>query len=174
MGTLLRFPYEVRSHKDYFDDIPDTKLGKDAMDLAKHIVQTKAGHFHPEKFEDHYEKALRDLIRKKQAGEQIEAPKLGPPAKVINLMDALRQSLAGAETKKPPAPSQRRRQQSSPSRDLERKCTRHTRSAPDSRSHEAAGDRRTSASPAERGHTRSNQPGGREPYNRISGFAFIP
>jgi DNA end-binding protein Ku len=109
MGALLRFPYEVRDEKDYFDDIPDTKLGKDAMDLAKHIVQTKAGHFHPEKFEDHYEKALRNLIRKKQAGEHIEAPKSGPPAKVINLMDALRQSLAGAETKKPPAPSQRRR-----------------------------------------------------------------
>src|SRR5689334_13281897 len=45
MGTLLRFPYEVRDEKDYFDDIRDTKLGKDAMDLAKHIVQTKTGHF---------------------------------------------------------------------------------------------------------------------------------
>jgi DNA end-binding protein Ku len=68
---VLRFPYEVRSEKGYFDDISNSKLGKEAMDIAKHIVQTKSGHFHPEKFEDHYEKALRELIKKKQAGERI-------------------------------------------------------------------------------------------------------
>jgi Ku protein len=62
MGTLLRYPYEVRDEKEFFEDISESKLGKDAMDLAKHIVQTKSGHFHPEKFEDRYEKALRDLI----------------------------------------------------------------------------------------------------------------
>ncbi len=112
MGTLLRFPYEVRDEKDYFDDIRDTKLGKDAMDLAKHIVQTKVGHFGPGKFEDRYEKALHELIAKKQAGERIEAPKARAPAKVINLMDALKGSIAaerGGE-KKPPAPSQKRRE----------------------------------------------------------------
>jgi len=112
MGTLLRFPYEVRDEKDYFDDIRDTKLGKDAMDLAKHIVQTKVGHFRPGKFEDRYEKALHELIAKKQAGERIEAPKARAPAKVINLMDALKGSIAaerGGE-KKPPAPSQKRRE----------------------------------------------------------------
>jgi DNA end-binding protein Ku len=111
MGTLLRFPYEVRSEKAYFDDIPNSKLGKDAVDLARHIVETKSGHFHPEKFEDHYERALRELI-KKQAGERIEAPKEPPRGKVINLMDALRRSIeteGAAEMKKPPAPSQRRR-----------------------------------------------------------------
>jgi DNA end-binding protein Ku len=111
MGTLLRYPYEVRDEKNYFDDIPTTKPGKDAMDLAKHIVQTKSGHFHPEKFEDHYEKALRELIAKKQAGERIEAPKARSPAKVINLMDALKQSIAaeGGAKKKAPAQSRKRR-----------------------------------------------------------------
>jgi DNA end-binding protein Ku len=112
MGTLLRFPYEVRSEKGYFDDIPNSKLGKEAMDIAKHIVQTKSGHFHPEKFEDHYEKALRELIKKKQAGERIEAPKEPARGKVINLMDALKRSLeAGGKTvaKKPPAPSAKER-----------------------------------------------------------------
>ena len=78
--------------KDYFDDIPATKLGREAMELAKPIVQTKSGHFDPEKFEDRYETALRELIAKKQAGERIEAPHKAPP-KVINLMDALRQSI---------------------------------------------------------------------------------
>jgi DNA end-binding protein Ku len=110
MGTLLRYPYEVRDEKDYFDDIPTTKPGKDAMDLAKHIVQTKSGHFHPEKFEDHYEKALRELIAKKQAGQRIEVPKARPPAKVVNLVDALKQSIAAAGgAKKKPAQSRKQR-----------------------------------------------------------------
>jgi DNA end-binding protein Ku len=93
MGTLLRYPYEVRDEKDYFDDIADIRLKKDMLDLARHIVETKAGHFRPETFEDHYETALRELIARKSKGIKIEAPKRGEPAKVINLMDALRKSV---------------------------------------------------------------------------------
>jgi DNA end-binding protein Ku len=98
MGTLLRFPYEVRDSGEYFDDIPNVKLTKDMMDLARHIVETKAGHFKPREFEDHYEHALKELIEKKAKGEKIEAPKEQPTGKVINLMDALRRSVQ-AETK---------------------------------------------------------------------------
>ena len=56
------------------------------LELASHIVETKSGHFNPQKFEDHYEEALKELLKKKQAGEKIEAPKEREPAKVINLM----------------------------------------------------------------------------------------
>jgi riboflavin biosynthesis pyrimidine reductase len=38
VGTLLRYPYEVRSESEYFDDIQDVKLTKDMLDLAKHIL----------------------------------------------------------------------------------------------------------------------------------------
>jgi DNA end-binding protein Ku len=93
MGTLLRYPYEVRDENEYFDDIADVKLGKDMMDLAKHIVRTKSGHFEPDKFKDHYEAALKELIEKKSKGIKIEAPKERVPSKVINLMDALRRSV---------------------------------------------------------------------------------
>ena len=62
------------------------------LELASHIVETKSGHFEPEEFEDHYEDALKELLKKKQAGEKIEAPKERAPAKVINL-DALRRSV---------------------------------------------------------------------------------
>ena len=93
MGTLLRFPYEVRDSGEYFDEIPNVKLTKDMMDLAKHIVETKKGHFKPQAFEDHYEHALKELIEKKAKGEKIEAPKAEPTGKVINLMDALRRSV---------------------------------------------------------------------------------
>ena len=62
MGTLLRYPYEVRSADEYFDDIQDVKLTKDMLDLARHIVTQKAGRFEPGKFEDQYETALVDLV----------------------------------------------------------------------------------------------------------------
>jgi DNA end-binding protein Ku len=55
IGTLLRYPYEVRDGKEYFDQIQDVKVTKDMLDLAKHIVNQKAGDFEPEKFVDQYE-----------------------------------------------------------------------------------------------------------------------
>ena len=61
MGTLLRYPYQVRNQKEYFDDIQDVKVTKDMLDLAKHIVTQKTSSFDPEKFEDHYEEALVEL-----------------------------------------------------------------------------------------------------------------
>src|SRR5438105_2678743 len=103
LGMTLRYPYEVRKQSDYFDDIADEKIPKDMLELASHIVRTKAGHFKPEEFEDHYEEALKELLRKKQAGQKIEAPKAPTEAKVINLMDALRRSVqaerGGGETR---------------------------------------------------------------------------
>lgn len=63
------------------------------LELASHIVETKSGHFNPEEFEDQYEDALKELLKKKQAGVKIEAPKERTPAKVINLMDALKRSV---------------------------------------------------------------------------------
>jgi DNA end-binding protein Ku len=93
LGITLRYSYEVRKEDEYFEEIPEEKIPKDMLELASHIVETKSGHFEPEKFEDHYEDALKELLKKKQAGEKIEAPKERGPAKVINLMDALRRSV---------------------------------------------------------------------------------
>jgi DNA end-binding protein Ku len=93
MGITLRYPYEVRDQKEYFDDIENEKIPKDMLDLAIHIVETKKGTFEPEKFEDQYEDALKDLIRKKQKGEKIERPAERTPSNVVNLMDALRKSV---------------------------------------------------------------------------------
>ncbi|WP_407184259.1 Ku protein [Bradyrhizobium centrosematis] len=104
MGTLLRYPYEVRSETEYFDDIQDVKLTKDMLDLARHIVEKKSGAFEPELFEDHYETALIDLINKKRSGMPIAAkatPKSG--GNVINLMDALKKSIANEKDAAPAA-----------------------------------------------------------------------
>ena len=106
LGITLRYPYEVRKEEEYFDNIPDEKIPKDMLELASHIVETKAGHFEPEKFEDQYEDALKELIRKKQSGQPIERPERREPSKVINLMDALRRSVdASRESGKRQAPS---------------------------------------------------------------------
>src|SRR5438094_2818933 len=85
VGTTLRYPYEVRDEKPYFEDIPELKLPQEMLDLAAHIVQTKSGHFDPSRFEDRYENALIDLLKKQQAGEKIEAPRETPPPRVVNL-----------------------------------------------------------------------------------------
>src|SRR6266702_2885384 len=103
MGTLLRYPYEVRDEKDYFDDIQDVKVTKDMLDLAKHIVEQKSAAFEPDKFEDRYESALIDLINQKRNG--LPAAKAAPKSSgnVINLMDALKRSLASEKRSAPPA-----------------------------------------------------------------------
>lgn len=102
LATSLRYPYEVREAKGYFDEIPELKLPAEMKDLAAHIVDSMTTHFDPTQFEDHYENALVELLRAKQSG-RIVPPKEEPaPQRVINLMDALRASI-GAETKKKPA-----------------------------------------------------------------------
>jgi DNA end-binding protein Ku len=100
MGTLLRYPYEVRDEKEYFDEIQDVKVTKDMLDLAKHIVNQKAADFDPEKFEDHYEEALTELINAKRNGKTIAAKPRPRGENVVDLMDALKKSLA-SETAAP-------------------------------------------------------------------------
>jgi Ku protein len=94
LGTTLRYDYEVRDEKDYFSGVSSPKISKDMINLAAHILKTKETKFDPRKFKDEYEQALKKLIRRKAKGHTIEEPP--PPERtdnVINLMDALRQSL---------------------------------------------------------------------------------
>jgi DNA end-binding protein Ku len=109
MGTLLRYPYEVRDEAEYFDDIQDVKVTKDMLDLARHIVEQKAAEFEPGKFEDRYESALVDLVNQKRSGVALKPHgKARPGTNVVDLMTALQQSLKGGgaapkpKAKKPP------------------------------------------------------------------------
>jgi DNA end-binding protein Ku len=95
MGITLRYPYEVRKQDEYFDVIENEKVPKDMLELAMDIVDTKRGKFEPLKFEDEYEDALQELLKKKQKGEKIERPEEPSRGNVINLMEALRQSVKG-------------------------------------------------------------------------------
>ena len=96
VGTTLRYDYEVRDEKHYFSAVPSVRVRKEMLDLAAHILDTKAGHFDPGKFKDRYELELRKLMKRKAAGHKIEAPKPAEDGgKVIDLMEALRRSLHG-------------------------------------------------------------------------------
>jgi DNA end-binding protein Ku len=101
IGTTLRYPYEVRNAAEYFDEIPDIKVPGEMLKLAEHILETKSGDFDPSQFKDHYEEALVELLRKKQAHIPVKKGReeLVAPPNVINLMDALRASVqAGRAT----------------------------------------------------------------------------
>lgn len=91
--TTLHYKNEVRNADVYFEDIPDIKISDDMLDLAVHIVETKAAHFDPTKFEDRYEEALAALVQSKRAGQTITAKPVAQPSNVVNLMDALRRSV---------------------------------------------------------------------------------
>src|SRR3984893_11207294 len=120
MGTLLRYPYEVRPAEEYFDEIQDVKVTKDMLDLARHIVNQKAGRFEPEKFEDQYETALVDLINQKRAGKPITPKERPSTGNVVDLMDALRKSVGGAaaESKAPKKSAKRPRKAAAGQREM--------------------------------------------------------
>ncbi len=102
VANTLNFDYEVRSAKEAFDDIPAVKIKKDMLDLAGHIIGTMAGEFDPTEFDDRYDAALAELVRAKIEGRPIKAPKKPKPGKVVDLMEALRESarLAGKKPSK--------------------------------------------------------------------------
>jgi DNA end-binding protein Ku len=109
LGTTLRFPYELRDESEFFDDIKSPKISKDMVELAGHILDTKAAHFDPSKFKDEYETALKALVKRKAAGKPIKLPEPDErPSNVVNLMDALKQSLKGTRGGKTSRSSTRR------------------------------------------------------------------
>lgn len=94
LGTTLRYDYEVRDENDYFADVPSPRISKDMVQLAAHILESKETTFDPHKFKDEYETALKKLVARKAKGHTIEAAAPAErPDNVIDLMDALRQSL---------------------------------------------------------------------------------
>jgi DNA end-binding protein Ku len=100
LGVTLRYPYELHEPNAYFRGIRAKRMPRDMVSLASHILDSKAGHFDPSKFKDQYETALKALVRRKAKGKPIARPKeKEEPSNVINLMDALRESLAGRKGK---------------------------------------------------------------------------
>ncbi len=97
IATTLRSHDEVRDIKKAFDDIPNTRPARDMIAIAEKIVGQKEAEFDPERFEDRYETALRELIKEKQKGHEIVHPEEPEPTNVVDLMQALQNSLKGGK-----------------------------------------------------------------------------
>jgi hypothetical protein len=94
-ATTLRYPYEIRDAKEYFDDIPNVKVEPDMLKLAERILQSKSINFDPSQFVDRYEGAVVQMLSKKQAGLPVsQEHAVARPQGAVNLMEALRGSIA--------------------------------------------------------------------------------
>jgi DNA end-binding protein Ku len=130
LGTTLRYPYELRDENQFFDDIRNPRISKDMVELAGHILDSKAAHFDPSKFKDEYETALKALVKRKAAGKPVKTvEREAKPSNVINLMDALKQSLKGRASAKRSSPSTARRSNRRPAKRPHRSAARHRRAS---------------------------------------------
>lgn len=103
MGYALRYAAELRSAADYFSGVTTPRIQEDSLALAKELIARKTAKFDPSKFTDQYESALREMIDAKLKHLPASAEqKPAPHGKVIDLMDALRRSVAPSGEKKPP------------------------------------------------------------------------
>jgi DNA end-binding protein Ku len=88
--------YEVRDEKELARSVPSPRIPKEMLKLASHILDTTAGHFDPSGFKDEFELELRKLVKRKATGKTIEMPEREErPSNVVDLMEALRQSVSG-------------------------------------------------------------------------------
>jgi DNA end-binding protein Ku len=98
MVTTLRFSDEIRNPTDL--ELPgDENLSKKEMELAKQLVDTLADDWDPKEYKDTYHETLRAAIENKLEGREIEAPAPHKPARVVNLMKALEESLKSGARK---------------------------------------------------------------------------
>lgn len=103
MAHTLNFDYEVRPAEEIFEDLPDLKIEGEMLEIARHIIGKKIGEFDPKEFDDRYDQALAELVKAKMEGRTIKAPKRPKEAKVVSLLDALRESAKAADAPKKPA-----------------------------------------------------------------------
>jgi DNA end-binding protein Ku len=108
----LRNADEVRDADEFFTDIQDEEPDKEMLDLASALIEQKSGAFDPSEFKDRYHDAVVEMVKAKVKGQEPVLAKAPERGKVINLMDALRQSLDA--DKKPPAKSRPRKEDEKP------------------------------------------------------------
>lgn len=100
---MLRYAEELRKPEDFFDEVPPEKPAKEMVDLAVQLITQKSAPYRPEKFEDHYQTALKELVQEKLKGHKIIAAPEEPRIKggnVVDLMAALRASIEGKKPAK--------------------------------------------------------------------------
>jgi DNA end-binding protein Ku len=104
---VLRHANEIRAAEPLFKEIADVKVDKEALDLAKELINRKTGKFEPEQFRDEYSEAVWELIHAKLEHRAPEIITEVPTAKVINIMDALKKSVQQGKGAAPKAAAKR-------------------------------------------------------------------
>lgn len=114
----LRYADELREAEEFFEDVKDVKPDKEQVKMAQMLIESRAGDFHPETFTDRYQEALRELIEERMRGHTgpVEKGKAKPKGQVINLMDALKKSIADEEPAADEAPKKKKAASSGGSR----------------------------------------------------------
>ncbi|UHS59065.1 Ku protein [Agrobacterium vaccinii] len=98
IASTLNFDYEVRSSQEAFEDLPDIKSDPELLEIAELIITKKKGSFDASTFDDRYEAAVAELVTAKIEGRSLPKKKAEPESKVVDLMQALRES-AGMDSK---------------------------------------------------------------------------
>ncbi|HEY2964767.1 MAG TPA: Ku protein, partial [Actinomycetota bacterium] len=103
----MYWPDEVRAAE--FDTVPaDEKVRENEVDMARSLIESLTEPWNPDAFRDAYRDAMLEIVEKKLAGEPIEAPTEEAPARVVDLMEALKASVAAAKEKTPSAAGAKR------------------------------------------------------------------
>jgi DNA end-binding protein Ku len=96
----LFFAEDVRPRGEIDDAVDETEVNDPELEMARQLVASLVGDFEPEEFENEYRRDLRAMLEAKLAGQEITAPEPAPAAPVVDLMDALKQSVAQAQKQK--------------------------------------------------------------------------
>ena len=97
----LREAADIKPEKEYFEDIGSAKVDKDMLEIAMKLVHQKSGSFDPQEYEDRYERRMRDLIKAKLEGVELEPEETVEEPRVVDLMEALKRSLDGGKSRAP-------------------------------------------------------------------------
>jgi DNA end-binding protein Ku len=94
---------DVKDHAEIDEAVSTSEVREPELELAKQIISSLAAPFDPAELRSEYRESLRELLEAKLAGHEIEAPAEVAPTPVVDLMEALRASVAAASKKEPAA-----------------------------------------------------------------------
>lgn len=96
----MYWPDEIRAAE--FDTVSSgSRVRPNEVEMARQLIESLSEPWDPERYKDEYREALLEIVEKKLAGEPIETPAEPAPARVVDLMEALKASVAAAKERTP-------------------------------------------------------------------------